>query len=175
MTAAPAWLRRTLLGAGLCWLAGCATVPSGPVDYSGRLAVTVAAEGDRPAESHSAAFELGGDSHQGHLRLLSPLGTVVADATWEADHVRLETGDGPRDYPSLEALAEDTLGQAIPLGALLAWLQGRPWNGAPHEPDAQGFQQLGWSVDIHALKTEGALVARRDTPPAVTLRARLDR
>ncbi|KAB0584446.1 outer membrane lipoprotein LolB [Ideonella dechloratans] len=175
MATAPAWLRRTLLGAGLCWLAGCATAPSGPVDYSGRLAVTVAAEGDRPAESHSAAFELGGDAHQGHLRLLSPLGTVVADATWEADHVRLETGDGPRDYPSLEALAEDALGQAIPLGALLAWLQGRPWNGAPHEAEAQGFHQLGWSVDIHALKTEGALVARRDSPPAVTLRARLDR
>jgi len=174
MPPTPAGLRRALLGAGLCWLAGCATAPSGPVDYSGRLAVTVAAEGDRPAQSHSAAFELGGDAHQGHLRLLSPLGTVVADASWEADRVRLETGDGPRDYPSLEALAEDTLGQAIPLGALLAWLQGRPWNGASHEADAQGFRQLGWVVDTHALKLDGTLLARREARPVVTLRARLD-
>jgi outer membrane lipoprotein LolB len=134
MKAAPAWLRRTLLGAGLCWLAGCATVPSGPVDYSGRLAVTVAAEGNRPAESHSAAFELGGDSHQGHLRLLSPLGTVVANATWEADHVRLETGDGPRDYPSLEALAEDTLGQASPWAPCWPGCKAAPGTGPPTSP-----------------------------------------
>jgi hypothetical protein len=32
---------------------------------------------------------------------------------------------------------------------------GPPLERRPHEPDAQGFQQLGWSVDIHALKTEG--------------------
>lgn len=162
-------------GALLLALGGCAVAPSGPVDYSGRLAVQVAAQGDRPAQSHSAAFELGGDARDGHLRLLSPLGTVVADARWQADRVTLETGEGPRQYPSLEALARDTLGEAIPLAALLAWLHGQPWAGAPHEPMDGGFRQLGWTVDTHALVEEGQLLARRDAAPTVTLRARLDR
>lgn len=162
-------------GALLLALGGCAVAPSGPVDYSGRLAVQVAAQGDRPAQSHSAAFELGGDARDGHLRLLSPLGTVVADARWQADRVTLETGEGPRQYPSLEALARDTLGEAIPLAALLAWLHGQPWAGAPHEPMDGGFRQLGWTVDTHALVEEGQLLAHRDAAPTVTLRARLDR
>jgi outer membrane lipoprotein LolB len=153
-------------------LSACATRPTDSSDWlSGRLSLKV----DRPeARPVSTAFELRGDAEQGELRLTSPLGSVMASASWAPGQARLVTADGERRYADLDALAHDTLGEALPLRALPAWLRGQPWPGAGHQTAADGFEQLGWHIGL-ARYAEGWLDATRSTPPAVTLRARLDR
>lgn len=167
-------------------LAGCASVPApspapGPADplaqsYTGRLAVRV--EGDA-ARSFSSGFDLQGTDRAGRLSLTSPLGTQVGQAVWQPGDVRLQTGDGERQFDSLDDLARSTLGDDVPIGALFDWLAGRPWAYAPSTPlpvagDA-GFQQLGWTVRTGRLLADGLLVAERPAPsPAVTVRIKLD-
>ncbi|WP_374673289.1 lipoprotein insertase outer membrane protein LolB [Ideonella sp.] len=167
----------TWLAAGLV-LAGCATAPppgAAPPGAlrAGRLVVKVA-EGDQGSRSHSAAFELQGDETTGRLRLLGPLGTQVAQAEWGPQGVQLDDGQGRRHFPDLTTLAREALGEPLPLAALLHWLAGRPWPGAPHEPSAQGFVQLGWAVDLSRWADAATLQAERLDPPGVSVRARLD-
>jgi outer membrane lipoprotein LolB len=160
-------------------LAGCATPPQAPdATLSGRLQIKVAARDAQAAQSHSAAFELSGDEQQGQMRLLSPLGTQVALARWSPSGASLQDAQGTREFTALAEMADAALGEPVPLNALLHWLQGRPWPGAPHQPlpsSGPGFVQLGWAVDL-AQWAEGALVdARRLDPPGVSVRAKLDR
>lgn len=153
-------------------LAGCATRPPPGADWlNGRLSVKVQAA---EARQFSSAFELRGDAEQGELRLTSPLGSVVAEARWSPAGATLVTSDGSKQYDDLDVLARDALGEALPLRALPAWLRGRPWPGAPHRAIAQGFEQLGWTISL-ARYAEGFLDVDRAAPPAVTLRARLER
>jgi outer membrane lipoprotein LolB len=159
-------------------LAGCATPgPPGEAPWAqGRLALRVDASASRPAQSLNLGFELRGDGERGELRLTGPLGTRVAEARWSPREAVLDSGQGPVRYTSLEALAAQALGEALPLQALPPWLAGRPWPGAPHRAlpaPAVGFEQLGWQVDL-SRHAEGHVLARRDTPPAVLLRVRLD-
>lgn len=161
---------------GLALLAGCATRPQREaVDVlSGRLAVQVAAHGTTEARQVSASFELRGQSQAGELDLLSPLGTVVAQARWRPGGVEVATSEGVRRYASLSELARQALGEPIPLEALADWLRARPWHPLPHQRTDLGFEQAGWQVDLHRA-AEGFIMVRRLTPPpAVTLRARLD-
>lgn len=178
MKVAGAW------GAALCvvvLMAGCASAPRAPESgelLSGRLVIKVAARDAQPAQSHSAAFELSGDEQQGRMRLLSPLGTQVALARWSPQGAWLEDGQGTREFPALADMADAALGEPVPLNALLHWLQGRAWAGAPHQPlpaGSPGFVQLGWEVDLRQW-AEGAVVeARRLDPPGVSVRAKIDR
>ena len=73
----------------------------------------------------------------------------------------------------LDALSERMLGESMPLAALIEWLHGRPWPGAPVQRLSDGFEQLGWALDL-SRRTEGFIVAVRARPPAVTLRIRLE-
>lgn len=178
----PGFLAPARLAAALCavvLVAGCATAPKAPdATMSGRLQIKVAARDAQPAQSHSAAFELSGDEQQGQMRLLSPLGTQVALARWSPSGATLQDAQGTREFTALADMADAALGEPMPLNALLHWLQGRPWPGAPHQPlasSAPGFVQLGWAVDL-AQWADGALVdARRLDPPGVSVRAKLDR
>lgn len=153
---------------------GCATTPPPAGWLSGRLLVKVEAAGDQPARSVSSAFELRGDDREGELRLNSPLGLRVATATWAPGLARLVTGDGEARYADLDALARDALGEALPLRALPDWLRGRPWPGADSRPAGAGFDQLGWHVALDRFEA-GWVEASRATPPAVVVRARLER
>lgn len=133
----------------------------------------VDATADRTASGFAAAFELRGDGTRGDLRLASPLGAQLAAARWSPSQAVLET-PGRRDtFASLDALAEQALGEALPLAALPDWLDGRPWPGAPSRSLADGFEQLGWQIDLKRV-AERWIEARRAEPPAVTLRVRLD-
>jgi hypothetical protein len=85
----------------------------------------------------------------------------------------LNTGDGDREYPSLDALSQQALGEVLPLAALPDWLAGRPWSQASHQPTQAGFEQLGWQVSL-ARRAEGLVEAERRAPPVILLRARLD-
>ena len=173
-------LLRALAAAGATGLlAACASLEPPPVlgdgeRLSGRLAVRV--EGDA-SRSFSAAFDLQGRPERGLLALATPTGSQLAQAAWSPQRVELRTPQGSRRYADLAALAEDALGEPVPLQALFDWLAGRPWPGAPSapRPGGDGFEQLGWSVDT-SRQADGLLVAERRGPdqPTVTVRIRLD-
>jgi outer membrane lipoprotein LolB len=164
----------------LCGLAGCATPPSATPTadtLSGRLTLQVDADGDRPAQSLAAGFDLRGSAERGELRLSTPLGTTLAAATWSPGRARLVTAQGEREFADLDALSLQAFGEALPLRALPDWLRGRPWPDAPGPAvplvPGPGFEQIGWSIDL-ARFGDGQLQARRSSPPAVQLRAVLD-
>lgn len=174
-----AWLGWWISASGFVLAAGCATPPATrPLDESGggplagRLALQVAASPQSAARQDTVAFELRGSSRAGELVLTSPIGTVMAKASWAPGGAELRTAEGSRRFDSVEALAADVLGEPLPLQALTDWLRGRPWAGAPHSPSPLGFVQEGWEVETSTL-AQGLLTARRSAAPAITLRARL--
>lgn len=164
-------------------LAGCVSVPRGGAglageSFSGRLSIRVEAEGAAPARSLSAAFDLRGGPSAGRLDLSTPLGSVLAQARWSPSHVVLATPRGETNFSDLDALTREVLGESLPVAALFDWLQGRPWPGAPSTPaigeSGAGFEQLGWAVSL-ARFDEALVSARRESPPPVTVRIKLDR
>lgn len=173
-------LVRACLASLLLALAGCANLQARPDlaptlthHSSGRIAVRV--DGDA-SKSMSASFELRGNARAGLLELSSPLGTQMARASWRPGDVELLTSDGLRHYDGLDQLAQDAFGQPVPLVALLDWLKGRAWDGAPATAldIGDGLQQLGWEVHLgrHA---QGVILARRLSPePVITVNVRLD-
>ncbi|MFO1326494.1 MAG: lipoprotein insertase outer membrane protein LolB [Rubrivivax sp.] len=170
--------RRGAAAAGLMLaavLGGCASrPPAGEAWTSGRLALRVDAGAERAASAFSADFDLRGDDVQGELRLSSTIGTRIAQARWSASEALLDTGRGEQRYDDLESLSRDALGEVLPLRALPSWLAGRPWDRAPHEARAGGFDQLGWSVNL-AGRAEGRIDAVRSAPPRVVVRVQLER
>jgi outer membrane lipoprotein LolB len=158
-------------------LAGCAISPPRPPDadaaaVSGRLSVQVDAHGTQGARSVNADFDLQGNAEQGALQLATPMGTVLAQARWRPGEVWLKQSDGERRFANLTALADQVLGEPLPLGALLDWVRGRPWSGAPATRRAGGFDQLGWSIDLGQWP-QGLVTARRASAPVVTVKAKL--
>lgn len=167
-----AWLALS----GLGMLGGCATRPPRTVteSISGRLVVQVAARGTAEARQMSATFELRGQSVEGELDLLSPLGTMVAQARWRPEGAEVATSEGVRRFNNLSEVARQVLGEPIPLEALADWLRARPWGGLPHTDTDEGFEQAGWKVDLQRAG-EGFISAQRLWPePKVSVRARLD-
>ena len=164
----------TLALAALVGLVGCATRPLPADALSGRLAVRVDGQPDRNV---SADFELSGDAREGQLTLTGPLGSIAAQAGWAPGRATLTTSSGRTDYADLDTLAVQALGEHVPIAALFDWLRGRPWGEAPSSPrpdGGAGFEQLGWSIDL-ARWAEGFVDARRSAPPAVSVRARMER
>ena len=161
----------------------CAVIP--PVadaldgdTLTGRLAVRVEASESAPARAVSAAFDLHGNASTGRLNLATPLGSVLAQARWAPGSVVLATPQGETQFPDLDALTREVLGESLPVAALFDWLRGRPWPGAASiatvAPAEAGFEQLGWVVNL-ARFDEAWVAAHRDAAPAVTVRARIDR
>ena len=162
-----------LAGAGLAaLLSACASLPEAPPALSGRLVVSVAASATVPAKGFNAAFDLLGDAQRGRLDLSTPLGPRLGTARWAPGEAVLDDGRTTRRYPDLGSLAQDLLGERMPLQALPDWLRGRPWSGAAHTVTADGFDQLGWALDTSRL-ADGLLLANRAAAPAMTLHVRL--
>lgn len=114
-------------------------------------------------QSFSASFELRGSPESGSLQLFTPLGSSVALISWQPGNATLQQAQSQRNSASLEELVRDTLGTAIPIPALFAWLQG------------QHQEADGWSVDLSRYP-DGHIAANRHTPaPAASLRLILDR
>ena len=166
--------RRALVAAGVLSLAGCASLAPRPApDLAGRLSVRVDASAGAPARSFSADFDLRGDAERGTLRLTGPLGAMLAEVRWQPGGAELQDAQGQRDFPNLDALAQDLLGESLPLAALIEWLRGRPWPGAPSAKRDDGFEQLGWRVGLAGFG-QGLVAATRERAPAVSVRARLE-
>lgn len=162
-------------------IGGCAVAPRAadvPGDMlAGRLAVRVEGIDGGAARSVSAAFELQGNAESGRLNLSTPLGSTLAQARWSPGSVLLVTPQGERRFADLDALTREVLGEALPVAALFDWLRGRPWPGAPSQaqatPGETVFAQLGWTVDLARIG-DSWVTARRDSPPVVTVRAKID-
>ena len=146
-------------------LAGCAIPPRTPTPagvqaWNGRLAPTVDGQA---SQSFTAGFELKGAPEAGELTLTNPLGGTVAVLAWAPGNATLRSGGKVREFPSVEALAQEATGAPIPLAALSHWLSGKP------RPVA------GWEADVTQV-AEGRLRARRNAPPpAADLRVLFER
>jgi len=157
-------------------LAGCAHLDKAPpaatdeARLSGRISVTVAGDVHNRGTGGAASFELFGGPEAGRLELTSPLGALVARASWQPGLVTLKTTSDERRFDDLDALTRELLGEPVPVAALFDWLKARPWPAAPHQKTAGGFEQLGWRIEPRL----PSLVAIRLAEPTVTLRARLD-
>jgi outer membrane lipoprotein LolB len=145
---------RRFLGLALAatLLAGCATPPRpqaepGMQAWSGRLALTV--EGGQP---FSAGFDLKGAPESGELTLYTPLGGTAGVLAWAPGSATLRTDKGTRQFGSLDELAAEVTGTALPIAALFDWLQGR------------ATQVPGWQVDVSQV-AQGRLRAQRTAPP----------
>jgi outer membrane lipoprotein LolB len=127
---------------------------------AGRLSLQVQSE---PAQSLSAGFELVGDAQQGTLLLTTPLGSSIAQLQWWPGSATLTAQNKVQNYPSVEDILQQITGAAIPLPALLAWLQGQQADAA------------GWQADLSRF-ADGKLSAERSMPlPTAQLRIVLDR
>lgn len=153
MTAALLRARFFAVVAAAVLLAGCAAprppVPDGVQVWTGRLALTVE---QQASQSFSASFELRGAPESGELTLFTPLGGTAAVLAWSPGTATLRSGSEVRQFPSLEALAQEATGAPLPITALFDWLAGRP---TPVE---------GWEADVSQV-AEGRLRARRSAPP----------
>lgn len=168
-------MRAALLVIALA-LAGCAQVPKtspstiAETRLGGRISVTVAGDAHNRGTGGAASFELFGGPQAGRLELTSPLGSLIARASWQPGRVMLQTPNDERRFDDLDALTRELLGEPVPVAALFDWLQARPWAAAPHQKTAGGFEQLGWRIEPKL----PALVATRLADPVVTLRAKLE-
>lgn len=157
----------------LAVVAGCAalrtpqTLPAsnagvGTFSLTGRVAVKVEQRG------YSARLNwrhlAGGD----RLRLLSPVGSVIAELEADASGAVLTTGD-KKVYRSsnVQALTREVLGWDLPLEGLQHWVVGRAGPALPvqaEERDARGrltrFTQNNWHINYLAYVGESAFPAR---------------
>lgn len=131
----PVWLRRAALTLVALLLAACASAP--PPQYvhardvwQGRLSVQVASE---PAQRISADFFLEGSLQAGSLTLDSALGTRMARLQWDGAGALLQTPGQSQRFASLDAMVQHTVGSALPMPALFAWLRGQAVTAAGWE------------------------------------------
>ena len=128
--------------------------------WQGRLSLRVL---QSSPEQFSASFELNGSADQGELSLYSPLGTTLAQARWTPQNAQLLQGDKVQNFASMEALTQQLTGAALPLPALLAWLD----NDGPALP--------GWQLNSESPASGRRVFAKRDSPlPALQLTLLLD-
>jgi outer membrane lipoprotein LolB len=143
------------------------------------MALRVDATANQPAQAASFAFELTGTPQAGQFTAASPLGTLLARVSWQAEGARVEANGQVDRFASLTAamrqFAESAgLALDLPVAAMFAWLGGRPLAGQPFLAQAEGFEQLGWRVST-AAATEGRISAEWPGPPAAIVRVILDR
>lgn len=140
-------------------ITGCAQAPLKPLPtdaglslWRGRLALRV--ESETP-QSFFASFELSGQAQRGELRLFGPLGNTLASLQWSPQAATLRNNGEVRQFDSLDDLAAQATGTALPIAALFEWLAGR------------NVRSDGWEADLSRLG-EGRLLARRTRPEPLT-------
>ena len=127
--------------------------------WRGRLSVRVESQ---PVQSFTAGFELSGNAGAGALTLYTPLGTTAAAMAWSPQLSLLRVNSQTQQFGSLEALMQQTLGTALPVEGLFAWLAGEP------------MTVPGWQVDL-SQRGQGRISARRQLPlPEAELRLAME-
>ncbi len=159
-------LRAGAAAAALALLGACASQPAWRQaqprcarDYAGRISVVQ----HRPGVNNLyGSFELRLDADSGWLELATPLGQVLARASWGTASARVDDGHGVREFESFEDMTQATLGLRLPRAALRDWVRGLPAAALPWHALPDGFEQLGWRVTV----------LRRDARPHVLRLAR---
>ena len=83
----------------------------------------------------------------GRFDVFSPLGQMLAQASWTQQSASLNDGRQTQDFPSFEDMTRAALGVALPRAALQNWVRGEPAASLPFTRLADGaFEQLGWRV-----------------------------
>jgi outer membrane lipoprotein LolB len=132
-------------------LPGCAAprapaaIAANAVTLAGRLSLVSGTADAQKALYGGFRLVLQGSS--GRFEVFSPLGQMLARASWGGGLAVLDDGRQQQQYPSFEDMTEAALGVALPQAALDDWIRGRPAAGIPAQslPDG-GFDQLGWEV-----------------------------
>lgn len=163
MTLAGRWFRLWLSVFSVLTLAACATrtpVAQAPetLFWSGRLALNMASS---PPQSISAGFELTSGPQGSELQLFSPLGSSLATLQWTTGQARLEQGGQVWQDATLDALMVRLTGTALPVAALIDWLQARP------------TQVEGWSADLSQFD-QGKLWIRSTPASSASARPQVD-
>ena len=154
-------------------LAACATTrPPGELPASnaeitdfaldGRVAVKVESRG------YSANLKWRHAGQTDSLRLLSPVGTAIAQLDADASGATLVTADKKvHRSADVPGLTREVLGWDLPLDGLQHWVLGRTDPSLPvegEERDARGrllrFGQNGWHISYQAYAGDGVLPAR---------------
>lgn len=156
------------------------TAPASPAAaIQGQLSLKLGAFGEQAARGVSLGFFFNGNEQAGQLDLMTLLGSQVAQVGWAADQAWLDDQQGRRPFDSLEDLSLQALGEALPLRALVHWMQGHP---APFMPSQPGptpgqFEQAGWQIDTRDLASKHLQAQRPGSAAAraVTLKIYLDR
>lgn len=148
------------------FIAGCAYSTGARVEkdikpeWLGRISVRLETA---PIQTMTAAFELRGNPEHGELALSTPLGTQLAHASWKPGAIEWRTAGETRSFQSMDAMAVQLTGTALPITALFDWLHGLPTSADGWTPDLREFAQ-------------GRINARRELPePKATIRLVLDR
>ncbi len=148
-TRAPQVLPASNAGINTFSLTGRVAVKLEQRGYSAKLSWRHAAGGDR-------------------MRLLSPVGSVIAELEADASGATLTTGD-KKVYQSgnVQALTREVLGWDLPLEGLQHWVVGRAEPGLPvqaEERDARGrlskLTQNDWRISFLDYAGDSALPAR---------------
>jgi outer membrane lipoprotein LolB len=150
--------------ASLLLTVGCSTPPRAPALAAdmpvreGRLFLRVDSE---PPTVTQADINLQGTSEAGQLTLFGPLGTTQGLLRWSPGEAIWQRGQEERRFSSLDALLTQTLGTALPVPTVFAWIEGR------------AVLLDGWEL-VSLPSPDAPLVARRRYPaPSLELRLRL--
>ncbi len=165
--------RLFLTGIVLAIVAGCAAsrapqaLPAANAgintfSLTGRVAVKLEQRGYSAKLSWRHAA--GGD----RMRLLSPVGSVIAELEADASGATLTTGDKKVHHSgNVQALTREVLGWDLPLEGLQHWVVGRAEPGLPvqaEERDARGrltrLTQNDWRISFLDYAGDSALPAR---------------
>lgn len=149
------------------------------VAIQGQLSLKLGAIREQPARGISLGFFFHGDEQAGQLDLMTPMGSQVAQVSWTADQVWLTDDKGRRRFDSLDELSQQVLGEALPLRALVPWMQGRParFLTCQRGPLPKQFVQDGWQIDARE-QASNRLQAQRPASAeqrAVLIKFYLDR
>lgn len=129
---------------------------------SGRVAVRAEQRG------YSASLRWRHQAVRDSLRLLSPLGSVIAEVEADPEGATLTTADR-KVYRSadVQALTREVLGWDLPLAGLRHWVLGRPDPASPVQAEERGdgdrltaLTQNGWRIAYLEYAGDSALPAR---------------
>lgn len=160
-----------------------AATPAAPAptrqELQGQLSIKLQAMGKTPAKGLSLGFFFSGNPEAGQLDLITLMGSQLAQVNWTPDEVWLSDDKGKHRYESMAHLSTAVLGEALPLQALMHWMQGAPspqWPSAPGT-QPQSFTQLGWTIDQSefAIKKLTATRAGTASQRGVFVKVYLDR
>ncbi len=183
-----AWLATSLIALCACATPqtpdeGVTTVatarPQASKELQGQLSIKLDAFNEQAAKGISLGFFFSGNDELGQLDLMTLMGSQIAQVGWTPKQAWLSNDKGQKQYPNLDTLTQEALGEPLPLRALIHWMAGEPDPSQASESGDQAgrFTQLGWQIDAQNLANKRLQATRTATATqrGVHLKVYLDR